>query len=83
MANILYQTSNADQYHDLRQKNSVRAIGHVACALKDIGDVTHSALTILQQRFHHPPSLLDGIIAAEFAQILLTGVVSLKYIIFS
>ena len=78
----MYQTTSTDQYDELRQKNSVHAIGHVACSLKDVEDVTESALTILQQRFHHPPSPIDSIIVKEFSEILLTGVVSNRYRIY-
>lgn len=71
----LYPRGNDDQHTSLRQMNAVLAIGHIACALKEIANVTESGLTILQQRFHHPPSQLDVNIIEQFAPILLTGVV--------
>lgn len=70
----LYPRGNDDQHTSLRQMNAVLAIGHIACALKEIANVTESGLTILQQRFHHPPSQLDVNIIEQFAPILLTGV---------
>ena len=69
MANKLYPTDKEDQHTSLRQINAVLAIGHIACALKE----TESALTILQQRFCHPPSKLDNNIIEQFSSILLTS----------
>lgn len=76
MANSLYPTTSGDQFQTLRQANAVHAISHVACSLKEFDNVTESALTILLQRFHHPPSPLDTIIVDVLTDILLTGVVS-------
>ena len=76
MANRLYPTDKGDQHTSMRQMNAVISIGHIACALKDMSVVTESALTILQQRFIHPPSQLDNNIIEQFSSILLTGVVS-------
>ena len=76
MANRLYNKGMDDQYSDLRQMNAVAAIGYIGCNLEDITEVARSALTILQQRFNHPPSKLDNNIIEQFANILLTGKVS-------
>ena len=77
MANKLYATDTGDEHSTMRQTNAVHAIGHIACELKDFDEITNSALTILQQRFHHPASQLDERIIEQFANILLTGVVSI------
>ena len=74
MATNLYPTD--DQHTAMRQLNAVLAIGHIGCHLKDYEEITHNALTILQQRFYHPPSSLDSNIIEQFASILLTGAVS-------
>ena len=81
MANRLYPTNKNDQHANMRQVNAVLAVGHVGCELKDFEGVTSSVLTILQQRFHHPPSPLDANIVDQFASILLTGKVQANLLI--
>ena len=75
MANKLYHNEEGDQLSMLRQTNAVITLGHIVEEMNDIAGVPENVLTILQQRFCHPPSSLDSKIVDQFASILLTEAV--------
>ena len=76
VANRLYSANVDAKFSELTQINCILSLGYVAEQMADVKGVVESVLTILQQRFCHPPSQLDTKIIEQFAALLMTGQVS-------
>ena len=79
VANRLYISESSDGNSILISTNAILTLGHVAFMLHAVPKTTESVLTILQQRFCHPPSSLDPLIVEQLGYLVLTGLVCIKY----
>lgn len=73
VANRLYISESSDSNSTLISTSAIIILGHVAFTLHDVPETTESVLTILHQRFCHPPSSLDALIVEQLGNLILTG----------
>ena len=78
VANRLYISESSDGNSTLISTSAILTLGYVAHILHSVPKTTESVLTILQQRFCHPPSSLDPLIVEQLGYLILTGSVKLN-----
>lgn len=77
VANRLYISESSDGNSTLISTSAILTLGYVAFMLHAVPKTTESVLTILQQRFCHPPSALDPLIVEQLGYLILNGSVRL------
>ena len=77
VANRLYISESSDGNSTLISTSAILTLGYVAFMLHSVPKTTESVLTILQQRFCHPPSALDPLIVEQLGYLILNGSVRL------
>ena len=77
VANRLYISESSDGNSTLISTSAILTLGYVAFMLHAVPKATESVLTILQQRFCHPPSALDPLIVEQLGYLILNGSVRL------